>query len=94
MRFAVLRDDINNALKDAMKAGDSRRVSTLRLVIDRQTWFYRVFGTFFMAFGCCALLLASEAAVRAKARSLSVGTGGVAGCLPSEPVTSAACILA
>jgi len=28
----VLRDDINNALKDAMKAGDSRRVSTLRLV--------------------------------------------------------------
>ena len=32
MRFAVLRDDINNALKDAMKAGDSRRVSTLRLV--------------------------------------------------------------
>src|SRR5882672_6145208 len=30
--FAVLRDQINNALKDAMKAGDSRRVSTLRLV--------------------------------------------------------------
>jgi len=28
----VLRDDINNALKDAMKAGDKRRVSTLRLV--------------------------------------------------------------
>jgi len=28
----VLRDDINNALKDAMKAGDARRVSTLRLV--------------------------------------------------------------
>jgi putative ABC transport system permease protein len=34
-------------------------VSTMRLVIDRQTWFYRVFGTFFMAFGCCALFLAS-----------------------------------
>jgi ABC-type antimicrobial peptide transport system permease subunit len=28
-------------------------------VIDRQTWFYRVFGTFFMAFGVCALLLAA-----------------------------------
>jgi len=27
-----LRDDINNALKDAMKSGDKRRVSTLRLV--------------------------------------------------------------
>jgi uncharacterized protein YqeY len=28
----VLRDDINNALKDAMKARDERRVSTLRLI--------------------------------------------------------------
>jgi len=28
----VLRDDINIALKEAMKAGDKRRVSTLRLV--------------------------------------------------------------
>ena len=28
----MLRDDINNALKGAMKAGDTRRVSTLRLV--------------------------------------------------------------
>jgi len=28
----VLRDRINNALKDAMKAGDTRRVSTLRLI--------------------------------------------------------------
>ena len=28
----MLRDAINNALKDAMKAGDARRVSTLRLV--------------------------------------------------------------
>ena len=28
----MLRDDINNALKDAMKSGDKRRVSTLRLV--------------------------------------------------------------
>ena len=32
MAIAVLRDEINNALKDAMKAGDKRRVSTLRLV--------------------------------------------------------------
>jgi uncharacterized protein len=29
---AVLRDDINNALKEAMKAGQARRVSTLRLI--------------------------------------------------------------
>lgn len=28
----MLRDDINNALKDAMKAKDERRISTLRLV--------------------------------------------------------------
>jgi uncharacterized protein YqeY len=28
----VLRDEINNALKAAMKAGDARRVSTLRLI--------------------------------------------------------------
>jgi uncharacterized protein len=28
----VLRDDINNALKQAMKAGQARRVSTLRLI--------------------------------------------------------------
>jgi len=28
----VLRDDINNALKQAMKAHDERRVSTLRLI--------------------------------------------------------------
>jgi uncharacterized protein len=30
--IAVLRDEINNALKEAMKAGDKRRVSTLRLI--------------------------------------------------------------
>ena len=28
----MLREDINNALKDAMKAHDARRVSTLRLI--------------------------------------------------------------
>src|SRR5580700_7046968 len=30
--IAVLRDDINNAIKEAMKAGQARRVSTLRMV--------------------------------------------------------------
>jgi predicted permease len=34
-------------------------VETMRHVIDRQTWFYTVFGTFFMAFGLCALFLAA-----------------------------------
>jgi uncharacterized protein YqeY len=37
----VLRDDINSALKEAMKAGQARRVSTLRLVnaavLERET---------------------------------------------------------
>src|ERR1700733_8249935 len=32
MRLPVLRDNINDALKAALKAGDTRRVSTLRLV--------------------------------------------------------------
>jgi predicted permease len=34
-------------------------VSSMRAVIQRQTWFYTVFGTFFMAFGGCALFLAA-----------------------------------
>jgi len=34
-------------------------VSTLQRVIERQTWFYTVFGTFFMIFGFCALFLAA-----------------------------------
>jgi putative ABC transport system permease protein len=33
-------------------------ISTMRLVIDKQTSFYTIFGTFFMAFGVCALFLA------------------------------------
>jgi len=37
----VLRDDINSALKEAMKSGQARRVSTLRLVnaaiLERET---------------------------------------------------------
>jgi hypothetical protein len=32
LEVTVIRDDINNALKDAMKAKDERKVSTLRLV--------------------------------------------------------------
>ena len=34
-------------------------INTLRWIISRQTWFYTVFGTFFMAFGFCALFLAA-----------------------------------
>jgi predicted permease len=34
-------------------------ISTMRRVIDRQTTFYTIFGTFFTAFGICALLLAA-----------------------------------
>ncbi len=34
-------------------------ILTMRHVIDRQTWFYTVFGTFFMAFGFSALCLAA-----------------------------------
>jgi putative ABC transport system permease protein len=50
-------------LRSAVAALDSDlaifEVSTMRVVIDRQTWFYRVFGTFFTAFGVCALFLAA-----------------------------------
>jgi predicted permease len=34
-------------------------VNTMQRVIERQTWFYTVFGTFFMSFGVCALFLAA-----------------------------------
>jgi len=34
-------------------------INTMQTVIDGRTWFYTVFGTFFMTFGLCALLLAS-----------------------------------
>jgi predicted permease len=34
-------------------------VDALRTVIERQTWFYTIFGTFFMVFGVCALFLAA-----------------------------------
>ncbi len=35
------------------------QIDTMRTVIDRQTAFYTIFGTFFTAFGVCALLLAA-----------------------------------
>jgi putative ABC transport system permease protein len=34
-------------------------VSTMRRIIERQTIFYTIFGSFFMAFGICALFLAA-----------------------------------
>ncbi len=34
-------------------------IESMSRVIERQTWFYTVFGTFFMAFGICALFLAA-----------------------------------
>jgi ABC-type antimicrobial peptide transport system permease subunit len=50
-------------LRDAVASLDAElaiyEIDSLRRVIDRQTWFYRVFGTFFMAFGFCALFLAA-----------------------------------
>ena len=49
-------------LRSAVGSLDSNlaiyEVSTLHRVMQRQTWFYTVFGTFFMAFGFCALFLA------------------------------------
>lgn len=50
LRSAVASLDPNLAIYE---------VSAMRRVIDRQTWFYTTFGTFFTAFGICALLLAA-----------------------------------
>jgi putative ABC transport system permease protein len=50
LRTAVASLDPNLAIYE---------VSAMRRVIDRQTWFYTTFGTFFMSFGICALLLAA-----------------------------------
>jgi putative ABC transport system permease protein len=50
-------------VRDALTSLDPNlaiyEISTMRRVIDRQTWFYTIFGTFFMAFGICALFLAA-----------------------------------
>ena len=67
MRIAVrTRGDATSVaplLRSAVSALDPNlaiyEISSMRLVIDRQTWFYTTFGTFFMAFGVCALLLAA-----------------------------------
>jgi predicted permease len=50
VRAAVVSLDPDLAIYDAR---------TMRDVIRRQTWFYGVFGTFFVAFGLCALFLAA-----------------------------------
>jgi predicted permease len=50
LRAAVSSLDPNLALFD---------ITAMRGVIERQMWFYTTFGTFFMAFGICALLLAA-----------------------------------
>jgi putative ABC transport system permease protein len=50
VRSAVTSLDPNLAIFD---------ISAMRRVIERQTWFYTTFGTFFMTFGVCALLLAA-----------------------------------
>jgi putative ABC transport system permease protein len=43
------------ALDDDLPLWD---INTMERVIEQQTWFYTIFGTFFTAFGICALLLA------------------------------------
>ena len=50
VRSAVASLDADLAIYD---------VGTMRSVIERQTMFYTIFGSFFMAFGCCALFLAA-----------------------------------
>jgi putative ABC transport system permease protein len=50
VRDAVASLDPDLAIFDGLTMDDA---------IKRQTWFYRVFGTFFAAFGCCALFLAA-----------------------------------
>ena len=50
VRSAVTSLDPNLAIFD---------ITPMRRVIERQTWFYTTFGTFFMTFGVCALLLAA-----------------------------------
>jgi putative ABC transport system permease protein len=50
IRSAVASLDSNLAIYD---------VRSMQNVIRQQTWFYTTFGTFFMAFGICALLLAA-----------------------------------
>ena len=54
---------VASLVRSAVSALDPKlavyQISTMRTVIERQTWFYMVFGTFFTAFGICALMLAA-----------------------------------
>jgi predicted permease len=56
---AAVTPQIRSAVASLDPALAIYEISTLRRVIDRQTWFYTTFGTFFMAFGICALFLAA-----------------------------------
>jgi predicted permease len=53
---------ITPAIRSAVAALDGDlplwEINTMERVIDQQTWFYTLFGTFFTTFGICALLLA------------------------------------
>jgi putative ABC transport system permease protein len=67
VRIAVRTRGEPNAMASLLRAAVTSldddlaifEIDTLSRVIERQTWFYRVFGTFFMAFGFCALFLAA-----------------------------------
>jgi putative ABC transport system permease protein len=53
---------MSGPLRSAVASLDSDlaiyEILTMRLIVQRQTLFYTIFGTFFMAFGVCALFLA------------------------------------
>jgi predicted permease len=63
MRTASSPGAITSLLRSAVASLDPNlavyEVTTMRAVIDRQTWFYTVFGTFFTALGGASLLLAA-----------------------------------
>ena len=54
---------ISSAVRDAVAAVDADTpiyfVETVQQAIDQNTWFYRIFGNLFLAFGIAALFLAS-----------------------------------
>ena len=56
---AAITSLVRSAVTSLDRTSRSTRSDTMRRVIDRQTWFYTTFGTFFMAFGICALFLAA-----------------------------------